>query len=185
MRPLKVVFDLDGTLADTEALVVRAYELVGVKVPKDMWGKPASSWLPQLVGEDRAAELHHLKNIAYRVLVGTEGVTPLAAAELCRELLDVKEYEVGILTGASYDATIAVRRALRLDNVPILGAGCDLRRKLEVLQSLSQTGLYFDDNYDACVAVTDETEWQVLYVEKATTDDVIQGFKEAVQRCTQ
>lgn len=183
---LNVVFDLDGTLGNTEPLVIKAYELNGIKVPKDMWGKPASAWLPQLVGsKEKAAEIHHLKNVAYRVLVGVEGVPPLAAADLCRELLDVDGYEVGILTGASFDATTAVRRALRLDRVPILAAGCELQRKIEVLQNLSKTGIYFDDNLEACECVLDETKWEVLYIEQAATDDILRGFKEAVTRCKQ
>lgn len=181
-----VVFDMDGTLANTEALVVQAYELIGVKVPDGAWGKPASSWLPQALGsEEAAAEAHELKNIAYRVLIAACGVEPLAPADLCRELIGVKDYDVGILTGASYDATIAVRRALRLDNATIFGAGVNLQQKVDILQSLSETGLYFDDNLEACERVADETKWQVLYVEHATTDDIIRGFKEAMIRCKQ
>lgn len=183
---LHVVFDLDGTLADTEELVTRAYKMVGVTVPEGAWGKSAQSWLANCVGgTDQAADLHELKNLAYRVLIETEGVPPLAAAHLCRELLSTKGYDVSILTGASFDAAQAVRSSLRLERATILSAGVSLDQKIAILNGFAPTGLYFDDNREACHRVSKETDWQVLYISKLnTTEDIMWGFKEGLARCT-
>jgi FMN phosphatase YigB (HAD superfamily) len=49
--PIKrYVFDLDGTLFDTEHRVRQAYLDAGVDMPDDAWGKPAVAWLPALKG---------------------------------------------------------------------------------------------------------------------------------------
>jgi len=177
-----VVFDLDGTLADTRDLVRRAYDVVGVHMPEHAWGLPAEAWLAGAVpgGLEDVAEVHRLKNVALRTLIAAHGVERLPAADLCEALKKDRSYTVGILTGASLGAARATRRALALSRVPILGAGCDLETKMNVLRATAESGIYFDDDYEACVAVADQTPWVVCYVSVGTdVDTLLRGFRSA------
>lgn len=174
----KVVFDLDGTLADTEELVRRSYELVGVTVPVDAWGKPASEWLPAIEGDDWH-EVHRLKNVAYDVLLNKEGVKELPAAHLCKSLADDKDYDVRILTGASLKAATKVRKSLGLARVPFMSVGATVDMKVALLRAMNP-GVYLDDNYDACSRVSDETDWTVLYVQSGSDiDGIVRAYREA------
>ncbi len=174
------MFDMDGTVADTEALVKQSYELVGVKMPSDAWGVQHREWLPDIVGAENAAETIRLKNIAYRVLVTAHGVEQLAAAHLARTLSELNEYDVSILTGASFDAAYLVRHAVKLSNIPFLSVGASLDEKIDALNRLGESGLYFDDNLHACEEIEKRTQWTVLYVTRdSSLDDVMKAFKEA------
>lgn len=181
-----VVFDLDGTLADTHDLVRRAYDLVGVRMPESAWGRPAQEWLAEALpnaSAEEVAEAHRLKNVAMRTLMGAHGCERLPAADLCEALKADKDYTVGILTGASLESARATRRCLRLSRVPILGAGADLETKMKVLRSTADAGIYLDDDYDACVAVSESTSWVVCYVSVGTDlDTLLRGFRAAEEQ---
>ena len=62
-----VVFDLDGTLADTRDLVRRAYDLVGVHMPEHAWGLPAEAWLAAHNGRATVPDARALPAVAEEV----------------------------------------------------------------------------------------------------------------------
>jgi phosphoglycolate phosphatase-like HAD superfamily hydrolase len=182
---VRVVFDLDGTLADTRDLVLRAYESVGIKMPNKAWGAAAEEWLEKYVGKPHVAETHRMKNVAYRALIAAQGLRELPACHLCRTLSRDDEYEVSILTGASYVAAEAVRAALKLRHVPFLGVAMKHEDKLRILSS-GEAGIYFDDDYEAAVSVANATDWVVSYVSENTDlDTLLKGFKESEELCRQ
>ncbi len=182
---INCVFDLDGTLADTHPIVLEAYKEAGVWLSDDDWGKPAHEWLPQLVGDDEAREIHARKNRIYRALISVRGVRRLPAATLCDQLR-ADRHAIGVLTGASLDAARLVKNSINLGHVPLLGAGADTDTKISVLNSFKHPGVYFDDNLHVCDVISNVTSWRVIYVGKNDTVTTLRTkFEEASAQCTQ
>lgn len=94
-----VLFDVDGTLVDTKDAVVKAYAEAGVEVPPDFWGKTWQAWLPQMVGNARAVEVHNAKNDIYMQML--KHVQRTGAADAAWLIHTAELSEIGFLTGAS------------------------------------------------------------------------------------
>ena len=178
---MDVVFDLDGTLADTQALVHRAYKSIGIDMPAKAWGRTAEEWLAKQT--DNPAEAHRLKNVAYRALIASQGVRKLPAADLADALAKDDYYDVQILTGASYVAARATRAALHLGHIPFLGVGTTYEDKKRLLAGVG-TGVYLEDDCDTAIRVETETNWSVVWIEEdMELDQLLLLFKEAEETC--
>lgn len=145
------VFDFDGVLVDTEALVRKAYREVGVTMPEGAWGKPWWMWL-----DDPSA--HARKTVRYVEMIRNGELSlgllpPLdVAVRLMRE-----GASVFILTGASREVVTAFQQTyaddLRDPPIPILDTSCDFAQKLNCLLSLSdcyERVVYVDDDRQTC-----------------------------------
>lgn len=129
---MHVVFDLDGVLADTRELVVRAYADVGVIMPPEVWGRPWHEWL-------HSVTLHAAKTERYVQLI-REGALDEHVTSVCGLLqrLQLEGIPTAILTGASYEAaTVFIDRYLCNHAPMLLGYSCDMRVKKTALVHLS------------------------------------------------
>lgn len=151
-RVKRYVFDLDGTLFDTEQLVRRAYLAAGVNMPDDAWGKPAREWLPALKGP-LWPNYHVRKNEIYnRMLIESPPQRTTAA----RAMVDLSTggCETYLLTGASRPAVNLLMHGFQPYHFKTLGVGCTLDEKLHrvrVVGDPRQT-VYVDDDENACAA---------------------------------
>lgn len=131
------IFDLDDTLVATQFAVLAAYKAAGVIMPDGAWGRPSKSWL-----QDTAK--HARKNEMY------PGMLKLFAKPL--PMLDVAcalavDHDVRILTAASMAALVAVREAFPLiASLSVEDYGCTADEKVAKLKSITEGGIYFDDN---------------------------------------
>lgn len=140
------VFDLDGVLADTEHLVRLAYEMNGVIMPDDAWGKPAREWIP-----DDYTKVQKRKNETYGELLRQPGAAEMIALPWAS--IAPGFHELGmpcyVLTGASLAATRMVLECLGLtDIIQIAGTGCTTRMKEDRLRRMvpgHPLGWYIDD----------------------------------------
>lgn len=153
------VSDCDGVLADTRAAVKRAYELAGVEMPDDAWGKPWYLWL--------ADEDAHKRKSAYyeRALIAVG-----ECLDGAHHLLRARElgYSVGVLSGASESSVRAVLRLCSIPDVPILGHSEGSMGKAIVLRKLG-AGIYVDD-----MDFNVPPGWKfVKYVPGLETEDVL------------
>lgn len=147
-----VVFDIDGTLVDTEPLVREAYRLAGVDMPKEAWGRPWQEWLPAFrVGRNaalRVETVHRRKTAAYLELLRMTPPTVLPPGRLAQDLVYVGTAEVGFLTGASQRAAEAILDILHLPKDLLLGYSCTLADKVRILGTLDGDVEYYDDDPD-------------------------------------
>jgi hypothetical protein len=179
---MHVVFDLDGTLVDTEYAVIDAYAAVGITYPAEAWGKPWQAWLPKLVGDEEVAcQIHDLKNVAYLALIDAGKVEELPAATLARTLVKIPEFMVTTLTGASLDATAALCDTLGLERVGML-TGYTLGSKVAWLNGDhgELPGIYFDDNAEALSVIRVRTKWATVHVHRGQSlHDLLVDFSAA------
>jgi phosphoglycolate phosphatase-like HAD superfamily hydrolase len=126
---MSVVFDLDGTLADTRKAVEMSYSYFGVRMPKDAWGKPWQEWLPDAAGSFKDACLIHVaKNEIYPKMINRYA-RRLPPADLAFKLFE-NNIPIQVLTGASEDATISVLNFLQLTGmIKVLGTGMTFEQK--------------------------------------------------------
>jgi len=142
-----VVFDVDGVVADTQAIVKEAYASVGVSLPDDAWGRPWREWLPDAVGKRDPEIVHTAKTAAYEAMLRRpHALRPLAGATVARILYGQGHF-VGYLTGASERAARAV-----LDEVGapgrIIRAECSTADKIKELHGYGGA-VYVDDTWDS------------------------------------
>lgn len=145
---MNLAFDLDGTLADTKAVVRLAYLQAGAgeHVVDAGWGKPWRQWC--------SLQVHQRKIECYRKLIPT-----IQALQLINLFQDFKSF---VLTGASAEASQAVcdHIGVRPRQIfPELTTG----GKIEILKSMG-TGIYYDDDLEACLLISNLTEWTVCHV---------------------
>ena len=114
------IFDLDGTLIDSQEAVKQAYKRVGVDMPETAWGRPSTEWLS-------VPQLHKQKNDYYLVCLKLYGTAlPL--------LVYAQEYRCPVLTGASRQAVAHVQTVFGQLNMGLCGASRE--QKVEYLQLL-------------------------------------------------
>jgi len=120
---LRFFLDLDGTLADTDALNREAYRRVGVEVPPNAAGLSYREWLGDLVGIGDVERVHTAKQVWYGILLGDVDPHTLALppTRLARTLLygDARRSAtVSCLTAASHECARTLLRRLGL-SVPV------------------------------------------------------------------
>lgn len=144
-----VVFDIDGTLADTRPLVVEAYRRVGVLMPSNAWGVPWRNWLPALAGEDCEA-VHAAKNEEYMRILQRESPRPLPSCTLAAELgfHPVRPIAVAFVTGSSRRAADAVLRAIRLPPGWLVGSEMTPTEKARLMTLLQPGAVLVDDDHE-------------------------------------
>lgn len=131
------VFDLDGTLIDSEATVRAAYEMAGTQMPDDAWGKPWQSWC--------GIYYHSRKCEFYNQML--HEIPTLPPMDLLKEMTAAGE-NVGILTGASHEALAGIMHLHGIDGVRKIGWSATLADKEYALLFLaSKDGdlVYIDD----------------------------------------
>lgn len=174
-----LVSDVDGVLADTRPLVLKAYELAGVDPALVQWGAPWEEWLPAAVGGSTTAALavHHEKNKHYEDLVENH-LSPLTAAHALRQLRG--EYDLWFLTGASPLAARAVLVTLGF-RPRFLGTGCTTEQKVWALIQHGSYGAYIDDNRELGEYIARLSGWAFLsYDPRLTADDVVAQVRAAL-----
>lgn len=167
----RYVFDLDGTLFLTRELVRRAYLEVGVVMPDDAWGEPASRWLPIVAGK-RWQYVHEAKNEKYLRLIREEPPARTTAASAMIEL-SLSGVETYVVTGASRDAAQALlKAAFQPYHYRLLATSCDLSTKTTRVKMLGQPNecVYVDDDWDACDHMT-ELGYRVIHYKSSMTKE--------------
>ena len=142
-------YDLDDTLADTKLAVIRAYEQAGITPPEEFWGQPWQAWL-----EDESI---HARKIQIYPGIVRRYVKPLPLADLFRQTGGY------ILTGASIESAQAVTEHLNLQPIALM-CNLDADGKALILNSLAETGIYFDDHLPTCRTVEEKTGWTPVHV---------------------
>jgi phosphoglycolate phosphatase-like HAD superfamily hydrolase len=131
------VFDLDGTLIESEAAVRAAYQAAGVTMPPGVWGAPVGDWCtpeqhaakqeayPQMLQQHasggRALPLWRWIPATGRVIVtGASEASALAALRW----LDIPHHFLA-LTGADADAKARYISARMASHNPVVYVDCD------------------------------------------------------------
>lgn len=113
---LTVIFDIDGTLADTREATAQAYARAGVRYYDRDFGLRWQDWLPERVGTHTLAEqVHSAKTQHYVQILQETGARELPAAHLARRLSETPAVRIGFATGASVASASAILRCLGLD----------------------------------------------------------------------
>lgn len=120
-----------------------AYEMAGVMMPSEMWGRPWQVWC--------GIEEHSRKVKIYQEMLETGQVPTLPALEVVRSQLLCGE-EVYILTGAAHEAVTTFILRERLQGVHLLGWSATQWHKRSALVRLSEgksrpSVTYVDDEY--------------------------------------
>lgn len=136
-------FDLDGTLVDNKALVMRAYSEVGVAVPEGAWGKPWRAWLDDPL-------LHHKKNVRYLELIEQGFIETTSAYDY------VVKHNIHpvVLTGASDVAAAAILERLFPRGYTLV-AEMSMADKYEYLGYHTEIDRYLDDSAETIDALMD------------------------------
>jgi len=131
---IQFIFDMDGTIVDSQAAVRKAYKKAGLVMPDDAWGKTAAEW-------DCPPDIHRMKERLYLAVLRSTGMR-LHAADFLATV------HGSVLTGASLAAVDAVQKFLR-HKFPVVGAACDHDTKIMMLRKAAQESrvIYVDDDY--------------------------------------
>jgi FMN phosphatase YigB (HAD superfamily) len=176
------VFDLDGTLFDTRALVREAYLKAGVVMPDDAWGKPAVEWLPDVTDREHWKWIHEKKTIYYDRLIRE---SPPARTTACRAMIDLalSGCPTYIITGASREATTALLSGLQSYHYRVLGCGCNLEVKVFTVQKVGARGMvYVDDDAKACEAMREIGCETICYDLSMTKEEVLEPWVRSSSR---
>lgn len=146
-------FDMDGVIADTKQLVLKAYRHAGVRMRNDQWGLPWQDWLPDAVGGSfaDACETHERKNKIYMTLLRKEGVPLLPPAAVFLKMYYNSSVELCLLTGASRAAATRILDEIGVDPDAItMGTGMSISAKGALLSTRhrlpsQQWSVYVDD----------------------------------------
>jgi beta-phosphoglucomutase-like phosphatase (HAD superfamily) len=152
------VFDLDGTLIDSEKAVRESYKAIGVSMPVSAWGQPAGTWATQAQ--------RNAKNECYRFMLKRYGqMLPLyEQVSIARAI---------VITAASLRATQVVQALYGPLNVMLTGA--TMSDKIRYLRTLAWSGIYVDDNPHARTRVNEETGWSSI-----SPKDCLRSFSQPV-----
>lgn len=146
------VFDLDGTLIDSQEAVRRAYEAAGVRMPPEAWGKPWREWL----GDEAA---HRRKEALYPEFL-RQYARPKALYRTAQRL------RAPVLTGASGAAAKAVQEAFGPLSVALAGATAEAKGRW--LAARAAGGFYVDDLlHDDPRLRRQATQWSLLVPREA------------------
>lgn len=160
-------FDLDGTLADTQTLVVLAYAKAGVVMPQSAWGLAWKEWLVDYFGGDEVAaqRAHKHKTAVYTTMLGREPerIHALPALEVLRDLSTVPKHRVFVLTGASGSAAEAVATAIGLPKRLLSGTGLTPDQKAAALREVAAYGVYVDDNGKHGQHIAGKSGWAFVH----------------------
>jgi len=116
------VFDLDGTLIDSQAAVIEAYRAAGVDMPADAWGAPVGDWC--------SPAQHELKQKLYpKMLQEYAYIGP--ARQLWNYLV---QDERCIATGASRKSADAALEFLGIDPAELALCGASTEAKAEFIE---------------------------------------------------
>lgn len=150
------VFDLDGTLVNTQESVRQAYLKAGITMPNDAWGTPWFDWCPRNV--------HELKNLHYPEMLNRYATT-----------LPLFDVAVGtnapVITGASANAVTAVKRRF-CSNLNVQAFGLTRIQKAEWLTRHWRQGsnIYVDDDQVTRQVIEERTRWLALSPELALAE---------------
>ena len=141
------VFDVDGTLASTSQLVVKAYGLAGVVVrnPEELQTHWKEWLLPKVSSVSEAERIRSLKATKYMHLLEKEPPKLLPCGELAKRLLDEGE-RVRVITAAHPASTRRLLKVIGLSACTIVGTEVAPADRVEILRHLGRTGHYYDDN---------------------------------------
>jgi len=173
---VNAIFDLDGTIVDTEAYAREAYVMSGVTPPDDFFGKPWHVWLPDKVGAERAAMIHDAKAQKYIDLLSHAVLHALPAAQAVRDLFNIG-WEVGVITSSCQDSLgIALRAVGVADCVTFRASRVAPQLRPTMLNEVAPRGIYFDDLMSTCSLVGDKTDWLAVHASKDRVryEDVIE-----------
>lgn len=147
------VFDLDGTLIDTQKAVREAYRIIGVEMPADAWGRPWKEWL-----NDPFA--HQCKNDVYPKMV--------AMHARALPLFDhATRLNAPILTGASPGAVHTIKSWFWGLNIALVGASLEDKARWLNAHERRPLCYYVDDLESARRYVKTHTRWIVLAPDEA------------------
>lgn len=150
---MQFVFDLDGTLLDTEEAVRKAYIMAGVTPPANFFGRPAWEWMKDT---PLNRELHKQKNRHYKETTWRM-VTALPMLELFDRTKGI------ILTGASQEAARMLCEKFNIQPSKLLTC-LSVKDKINWLNKQEEPGIYFDDDHIACETMLRNTRWMVCLV---------------------
>lgn len=174
LRVKRYVFDLDGTLFDTRERVRQAYLAVGVIMPDDAWGQPATVWLPEMVGWKRWKQIHDRKTEIYLADLRRYPPPRTTAASAMIELA-LSGCETYVITGATRSAAQALLEGFQPYHYRLLGVACDRSMKLTKLRMIGRPNacVYVDDDIDACIHMAQHGYDVVRYNLNMTKEEVL------------
>lgn len=171
----RVVFDVDGTLVDTERLVREAYDSVGIAMPDSAFGTSWQEWLTPLCGDsvDEARLVNERKMIAYLRMLEECPPPELPGAVVVRALLAAR-WNVGFVTNARLQPTLRILEQLSFPSSLLLGVEKDTQGKKAILRVLSGVGrerygrlgiggVYLDDKPSLGLQVVRYTGWRFVH----------------------
>lgn len=139
-----VVFDMDGVLIDSAALVRDSYRRIGIEPPHDILAQEGVRWLDTQVSTLSVATVKERKSVHY-VRGLREGRAPLLPAfgTACR--LAREGHEVWVMTGAPEGSLEALQESV--DEWPFELGAENIRtpQKMKFLAAWPNTGIYVDD----------------------------------------
>jgi len=146
------VFDLDGTLIESERAVRAGYMAAGVTMPPDAWGKPVGAWC--------TPAQHTEKQRVYREMLHLHA-TPGRAVPLWHSLPHASRC---VATGASMSSAIAAMEFLGLDPHELAVFGADHLAKVEFIRAqMSDTPvLYVDTDYTVAKTVQEQARCAIV-----------------------
>lgn len=163
-----VVFDIDGVLANTDALSREAYRLAGVEPPLQSTWQPWRTWLIDKAGsEEKARLIHDEKTRILGVLLLDKPPVQTAAAVIARGLLDRGTRTLAI-TAANAKSAHRVLTCVHLDDLPIIGTEVAPSYRPHLLKLVAPKGFYFDDA-PTTVDLVNETAWTAIHVTPEST----------------
>lgn len=179
MAPV-TVFDVDGVLVDTRAIVRQAYARVGVRLPERLWGSAWRTWLPEQCGgdADRARRLHDRKTRVHLDLLAAGTVGTLPGARAARHLA-ARGWTIRFLTSSTRQVAERTLRAVD----PAWGgllAGTDLDhhgKRRALCELAPRGGVYVDDNRELGISITEDSEWHLVHFDGQSTEQLVKEIE--------
>lgn len=158
-----IVFDLDGCLVDTRALICRAYAKAGSPSirTRDAY-RHYTEWLVPAVGLEEAERIRARKTTLYLEMLQSDTPPLLAAGHKAMRLMAGGK-DVRVVTAGHSASARAVLRAAGLGGAIIVGTEVLPASRPEILRALSATGTYYDDNERTCALVRRSTGWLAVH----------------------
>jgi hypothetical protein len=143
-------FDLDGTLIDSEQVVLSAYREVGVEPPADFFTRSWREWLND-------EKLHNDKNRVY--LTKLHLIEPLPLMRLYKDLW---RWRPAILTGASSVPVDVIADMFDLKRKDIY-TEMSIADKIAMMNRQPYKGIMFEDQLTAAKRMRRQTKWTICH----------------------